>query len=138
MRELLRHEIKSNFISETRRDETLLAAILHIQVLVKCSGKSPTDIQQMHMHVAMSETKKTLLCGSGSGGCPTVPCPCPCPYACVSVYLCVCVHREGTCSVPQKRNRKQQTANEAAMIATFSSFFCLRLINEHREKCDQM
>lgn len=154
MRKLLRHEIKSNLQLGDARDSYLSLSRGPVSVSVcvcvwACylaypsagemqRGKSPTDIQQMHVRnkensslfQARRLSNRAMSMSMSMRGLPT---------ATVCVCECVYVHREGTCSVPQKRNRKRRTANEAAMIATFSSFFLwLRLINEHREKCDQM
>lgn len=125
MRKLLRHEIKSNLQLATSERLAYLSlqtagravvgaaaavAILHIQVLVKCSAaKAPTDIQQMHVRnkensslfQARRLSNRAMSMSMSMRGLPIPRC------------VCVCVHREGTCSVPQKRrttNRARQTS----------------------------
>lgn len=160
MRKLLRHEIKSNLQLATSERLAYLSlqtagravvgaaaaaavAILHIQVLVKCSAaKAPTDIQQMHVRnkensslfQARRLSNRAMSMSMSMRGLPIPRCVC----------VCVCIER-ALVQCPRNGEPRTERGKRAAATddrATFSSFFFYfrwpRLINEHREKCDQM
>lgn len=114
--------------------ERAAAAILHIQVLVKCSAAQRSAKAAPHRYSTDACPKQRKLF-SLSGSALVQPCHVHVhvhawsPYSTLCIYMCVCVHREGTCSVPQKRrttNIARQTSRGHPMIAPhFLHFFLL-------------